>query len=133
MSTLKLMRMIFWCHGIPERCLCVGSRRLPICARCTGIAVGCILGIVYVIIFPSTVSVASLFLLLPLIIDGSGQLVGLWNSTNLRRFFTGVPAGIAVICFFVYTFHSGYYIGKEARAKMLGGTKLCFVENAVKK
>jgi uncharacterized membrane protein len=127
------IRRIFWCHGIPERCLRFGNGRLPVCARCTGIALGCAFGIPYIIIFPGAISVVSLFLLLPLMIDGSGQLIGLWKSTNARRFLTGLLAGMCVMFFIVFIFQSGYRFGKVMRNKIDGGTKLCFAENAVKK
>jgi uncharacterized membrane protein len=37
--------MNFICHQIPERSLCFANDCLPLCARCTGIALGLIAGL----------------------------------------------------------------------------------------
>jgi uncharacterized membrane protein len=38
--------------------------------------------------------IAIIFSLVPLGIDGIGQLLGFWESTNVVRILTGLPAGI---------------------------------------
>lgn len=70
---------------------------MPLCARCTGLFAGQVAAI---ILFTLTASLASkpLFLLaglsvLLLGIDGTGQLMGYWESKNPRRFATGIFCG----------------------------------------
>jgi uncharacterized membrane protein len=41
-----------------------------------------------------TFVVAILVSLVPIGVDGVGQLLGFWESTNVIRFITGLPAGI---------------------------------------
>jgi uncharacterized membrane protein len=38
--------------------------------------------------------VAIILSLIPIGVDGTGQLFGFWESTNLVRILTGLPAGI---------------------------------------
>jgi uncharacterized membrane protein len=82
---------------------------MPLCARCTGIAVGYFVGIAAMIIFRHVPYWLFLPLQLPAFIDGLVQLKTSYVSKNYRRFYTGVLSGCGIIfmfydihCFFVF-------------------------------
>ncbi|MCJ2530893.1 MAG: DUF2085 domain-containing protein [Candidatus Thermoplasmatota archaeon] len=92
----------FICHQRPERALRIGSWRSPLCARCTtlylGLVVGFVVGIPYS--FPFVLGFSGFFLLIlafaPVAIDGITQAVGWRESTTWLRLVTGAVAGIAL-------------------------------------
>lgn len=86
------------CHQKEERSFFINGNQMPFCARCTAIWLGLSIGIFLMIFFEIKLS-EKIFLmiligLIPLGIDGVGQLIGLWESTNLIRFLTGILTGI---------------------------------------
>lgn len=96
----KILKYMFFCHQLPERSFFFKGRQFPICARCTGILIGYIIGIIYILIFRYLHIFLEFLLMVPLLIDGTGQYLGYFKSTNARRLFTGILAGISTICFF---------------------------------
>lgn len=96
------LRLLFrpLCHGIESRCFHLGGVPMPVCARCTGLYVGFLIGIGLVGAFrklqrvpiPSALIIA---LVLPLVVDGVTQALGVRTSSNELRFFTGLLAGSA--------------------------------------
>ena len=87
------------CHGFAGRCFVIAKVPMPICARCTAIWGGLLVGaaafpLVRVAVrqFPLG---ALLVAVLPLAIDGFTQALGLRESTNEIRALTGVVAGLA--------------------------------------
>lgn len=112
----KLLHVLFACHRIPERSFFFRGKQFPICARCTGILIGYLFGIVYFLLFGTISFLFALLLLVPLMVDGFGQFVGKWESTNVRRLFTGLSAGIAtdfiVYWLIVYGITHGRQLGK---------------------
>lgn len=98
-----------YCHQLPQRSFQLNGKSLPVCARCTGIALGRLAGelncipwnkfnpmesfrlkksILYCAVFSS--------LILPLIIDGGIQYLTDYESNNMLRLATGVLYGIAI-------------------------------------
>src|SRR5258708_19767260 len=81
-------RMIFRlvCHGIPSRCLLLFGVPMPICARCTAIYGGLIVGALLFRLIPemreTTTRVVVALAALPMAIDGGTQLIRLRDSTN---------------------------------------------------
>ena len=85
------------CHQLPERSLVVHGNQMPFCARCVAIytlmAIG--LAITAFPFLPRYDDITQIRwwvivgALVPIGIDGVGQLVGLWESTNATRFITG--------------------------------------------
>jgi uncharacterized membrane protein len=73
---------------------------MPICARCTALYGGLILGSLLFRFLPAmrqqTARIVVAVALLPMAIDGGTQLLRLRESTNLLRVETGLPAGIAI-------------------------------------
>ncbi len=86
------------CHQIPERSLFINGNEMPFCARCVAIWLGLALGLGFMVFFAIELDerffYAIVVSLIPLGIDGVGQLFGFWESTNIIRILTGVPAGI---------------------------------------
>ncbi len=90
----------FFCHRIPDRTFKINKHYFPVCARCTGIY---ITGFAYFLIATFTPIIYSLeliilaiLLIIPMVIDGTSQLLDKRNSTNNIRFFTGLCAGIGL-------------------------------------
>lgn len=85
------------CHQIADRSLFFNGNQMPFCARCTGIWLGMALGlglmVMYRIELDEKYLVVLLLGLIPLGIDGGGQLLGLWESDNSVRLLTGLLAG----------------------------------------
>lgn len=93
-----ILKYMFLCHRMPERSFFIKGYQLPVCARCTGILIGYILGIIYIIFCNKLGYILELLLMLPMLIDGIGQYRGYFVSTNIRRLITGILAGISAIC-----------------------------------
>jgi uncharacterized membrane protein len=97
-------RLLFrlMCHGRPERCLELLGTPMPICARCTGIYLGMVAGLVGFLAIRQVVAWSekglrsvAMVAIVPLAIDGLTQLSGLRESTNELRVATGLVAGLA--------------------------------------
>ncbi len=88
------------CHQKAERSLFINGNQMPFCARCTGIWLGLIAGISLLLVYTFEINERFLGLvisgLIPIGIDGVGQLIGLWSSTQILRLFTGLIAGIVM-------------------------------------
>jgi uncharacterized membrane protein len=72
---------------------------MPICARCTGLLIGVLAGLLVPLTgLPGSVTAIALAILLtaPLLVDGLTQLAGLRRSTNPLRLATGVIAGLGL-------------------------------------
>ena len=86
------------CHQQASRSLFINENEMPFCTRCTaiwlGLAAGLGLMVFYTIELNEKFLFVILFSLFPIGIDGVGQLLGFWESTNSIRFCTGLLAGI---------------------------------------
>ena len=90
------------CHQMAERSFFWGSCQSPLCARCTAIEGGIVLGVIFLWLAgrkdgnrpfsPSGMVLAALSFL-PIAIDGVGSYLGFWQSNNLLRVLTGALAG----------------------------------------
>ena len=86
------------CHQQEERSFFLNGNQMPFCARCTAIWLGLAVGLGFMVLY--TILLEEKFLLviltgiIPIAIDGIGQLFGLWESTNAIRAITGILAGI---------------------------------------
>ena len=95
MFSMKVCRRFSGCHQMPERSFFIGSYQLPLCARCTGIVIGHVLGIVVAMF--CKVSFWTLLGTLPLMVDGTLQEATGYESTNPRRLLTGIFYGFGVM------------------------------------
>lgn len=112
MNVGKILNYFFLCHQLPERSFFFRGHQFPICARCTGILFGYIIGGLIAIKYRHIPLGILVLLLIPLGIDGSAQYLGLWKSTNKRRLLTGIAAGIATDFLLVYIVLIGINHGK---------------------
>lgn len=110
---IKWLPIIFGCHCRLDRSFYYHGKQFPICARCTGELIGIFLGIALFAIFHISLF-GNLFLLIPLILDGTLQLKTNYESTNIRRFITGTMFGYALVSIFIlttlYAYDTGAYI-----------------------
>jgi uncharacterized membrane protein len=86
------------CHQIADRSLFLNDNQMPFCSRCTAIWFGLVVGlgfmVLYVIELNRIFLIALILVLIPIGVDGIGQLMGFWVSTNLVRILTGFPLGV---------------------------------------
>lgn len=112
-----LLQVFFFCHQRPDRSFHYKGKKFPLCARCTGMAVGYLLSILLVIVIGLLDLWLIALLILPMAIDGTGQLFNKWTSNNIRRFITGLPGGIGIIYIFYTVTHQvflfGQYVGRN--------------------
>ena len=110
----RWLPIIFGCHCLPDRSFYWHGEPFPICARCTGELVGMVLGAIVCIFWRPAVWIA-LILMVPMVTDGLIQLKTSYESTNPRRFATGLLFGYALMSLFIIfsiaTFQLGYQIG----------------------
>ena len=90
------------CHQIPERCFKIKGYIFPLCARCTGVAVGQIICIILLIFNIKVSLITTILFLLIMGFDWLIQYVKILKSNNTRRFITGILGGFAVITIYYY-------------------------------
>lgn len=95
---LKLMRLgvRLHCHQMPERSFFWKGYQFPVCARCFGVIIGHILGIVSLFFIEFSIVLSIAFLLL-MFFDWFLQYLGILESTNVRRLITGILGGFGII------------------------------------
>ena len=107
----KWLPIFFGCHCRKERSFHFRGIQFPICARCTGELVGMILFFCLCAWYIPNLGLTVL-LMIPLLIDGFLQFLTSYESTNSRRFVTGLLFGYACACLFVksilFVYHAGY-------------------------
>ena len=85
------------CHQKIDRSLVFNGNQMPFCSRCTAIWLGIVLGLLLLVFYKIELNRQFLFIiiicLIPIGVDGFGQLLGFWESTNLIRLVTGLLAG----------------------------------------
>ena len=95
----------FICHQMPERSLHIEGHQLAVCSRCFGVYFGLLAGL---LIYPAWRTIQDteplpriwLFLsLIPIGIDWSLGIFGVWENTHLSRFLTGAILGAACATF----------------------------------
>ena len=107
-KSMEFGRKYCGCHQMPERSFFFGDYQFPLCARCTGIAAGHLLGAA--VSLKADLPYKVLLAALPLAADGTVQYLTDYESNNRRRFITGVLYGFAVMS---AIFHTGRILGKR--------------------
>lgn len=90
------------CHQTPERCLKIKNYQFPICARCTGVAIGQILAIILLIIGIRIDIKCSIVILGIMGFDWFIQYIKLLESNNIRRLITGILGGFGIVNIYYY-------------------------------
>ncbi len=88
------------CHQKPERSFYYKKYQLPVCARCTGLYLGYLVGLIIGIFFNVPI-IAAVIMIIPCGLDGFIQLKTNYESTNIRRFILGLIAGIGYLVILV--------------------------------
>jgi len=89
-----------FCHQKSERSFFINGNQMPFCSRCTAIWVGLAVGLFVMLFYKIELNQRFLFIiifsLVPIGVDGVGQLIGFWESSNLSRVITGLIIGVPV-------------------------------------
>ena len=84
------------CHQRADRSFSIKGYQFPVCARCSGILISSLAG--YIVYVRKRIKLKTgILLCVPMIIDGSIQYFGIRESTNVRRFLTGLAGGIGLV------------------------------------
>ena len=108
----KWLPIIFGCHCREDRSFYYKGEKFPICARCTGELVGIIVSIITCLFFRLNLFF-SVFILVPMIIDGVIQMMTSYESNNKRRFVTGFFFGYGLFMIFLTTSIMTFEFGKS--------------------
>ncbi len=95
------------CHQMPERSFFIGGSQLFVSSRDTGVYLGFLLAISIILLLKEVENKKENLLLicaliLPIAIDGSGVALGLWESSNSTRLYTGLLGGIGMAYLIAY-------------------------------
>jgi uncharacterized membrane protein len=86
------------CHQKADRSFFINENQMPFCSRCTAIWLGLAIGLCFMVFYKIELDEKFLFLIIigivPIGIDGIGQLLNFWESNNIIRLITGLLAGI---------------------------------------
>jgi uncharacterized membrane protein len=108
------------CHQKASRSLYVNGNEMPYCSRDLGIFIGMMLGALFGLYIVLDLKVWYIIGgLAPLGVDGVGQLLGLWESTNPVRLLTGGLAGFITgiaLAFIFYVMEE--YLRERWRGRM---------------
>lgn len=95
------------CHQLPERSFHIGSEHFGVCSRCFGVYFGLFLGFAVYPLWRTIDDVEPLarfwlFLsLIPIVVDWSLTMFGVWENTQVSRLVTGLILGFACATFIV--------------------------------
>ena len=95
-STLMFLGKLSGCHQLPERSFFIRGRQFPVCARCTGVFLGYICGLIAYIFIDINLWICFLFCGITFI-DWFLQYKKIAESTNKRRLITGAMCGVGYI------------------------------------
>lgn len=132
------------CHQIEERVFHLGERPLPLCARCTGIYLGALLGLGYQFCrnrrsgLPAPrVQAVLLIFFLAFVIDSLNSaawmipgIQGLYEPGNTLRLFTGLGMGLTISAVFMPIFRDTLYQESDP-APLLSGLRDIFIMTAL--
>jgi uncharacterized membrane protein len=93
------------CHQIPERSFFWGIHQLPVCARCTGLYVSAVVGLVGwtaikiarqwrpIAIEPQVAIRVLLITAVPTALSLASGITGVWDGSNVTRATLAIPLG----------------------------------------
>lgn len=95
------------CHQIPERSFHIADEQFGVCSRCSGVYFGIFLGFALYPLWRRIEEVEPLarvwlFLsMVPIAVDWSLTVLGIWENTQLTRVMTGLILGVACATYIV--------------------------------
>ena len=84
------------CHQMPERSFFYKGYQFPVCARCTGLIIGYLLGVLKYFLKVLNWKIA-IILCIPLVLDGGSQYLNWRISNQVLRLITGILCGIGIM------------------------------------
>lgn len=100
------------CHCRADRSFFWRGRQFPVCARCTGMLCGMGLGLFLCAVWLPPLWL-TLLLMVPMVADGLIQLKTVYESTNLRRLWTGALFGWGMTGFLWVTGRAAFWLGYQ--------------------
>jgi uncharacterized membrane protein len=91
-----------FCHRRKDRSIRISGYTFPLCARCTGLWLGFVMGLLVRVAGLHIPLILAFVLMLPLAVDGLTQLAGYRESNNRLRLLSGVLFGIATNMIFFW-------------------------------
>lgn len=97
------------CHQLPDRSLYWNGYKFPVCARCTGVAIGQTLAVIlgFIVNIPIFLSI---FFLSVMGIDWGLQEFKIKESNNYRRILTGILGGFGLFSIYIHIIKKIYRI-----------------------
>jgi uncharacterized membrane protein len=99
------------CHQFDERSLHIRENKLTVCARCSGIYFGFLIGVLIIPFFKNikirNIKYGLCLIMLPMLIDVALDFVGIHNSNTLTRALTGLMFGIPSAVLIYPSFEQG--------------------------
>ena len=84
------------CHQMPERSFFYKGYQFPVCARCTGLIIRYLLGVLIYFLKVLNWKIA-IILCIPLVLDGGSQYLNWRISNQVLRLITGILCGIGIM------------------------------------
>lgn len=84
------------CHQMPERSFFYKGYQFSVCARCTGLIIGYLLGVLIYFLKVLNWKIA-IILCIPLVLDGGSQYLNWRISNQVLRLITGILCGIGIM------------------------------------
>ncbi|AIJ05196.1 hypothetical protein JH146_0346 [Methanocaldococcus bathoardescens] len=103
------------CHQMPQRSFFIFGHKMAVCARCFGIYTGFLIGMVIYLFLKKLddFKIPNKWYLIissiPMVVDGTTQLIGLRESFNELRFITGFIAGFTITFYILPIFFEMIY------------------------
>lgn len=96
------------CHQLEERTISMGVLPLFVCARCSGIYIGYLIGLIFLLVWgnrrasllpPKLMTIVTILFIVFLAFDGLSSYANLRQTTNEIRLLSGLLCGIAIAVF----------------------------------
>lgn len=117
------------CHQLPTHSFFVGGEQLPLCARCTGIYIGFLVGLIGMALLgklgatrlpPLPVTAVLVVTMVAMVFDGFNSLtaslpesIQAYQPTNLLRLATGLGAGAALALLMVPSLNDALWVDRD--------------------
>lgn len=107
---LKLMKFgeKLGCHQMESRSFSFRGYQFPVCARCTGVFIGQLSGLISIIAgFRLPISLVFIFMAV-MALDWGIQYLKIRESTNIRRFISGTLCGFGMTYLYFFVIKTVY-------------------------